>query len=89
MQIIKVSQIDLMGKDVYQASSYPNSGCFLVAGEVYNFYFVNGTSVYAVPTNMASFQEIEEQKNTNLSNDFILELIAVSQNPEIIIGLKK
>lgn len=87
MKVIKIKSISLGDKDQFQASSYPEAGCFMVQENIFNIFFINKGQVWSMPIEYIPIEEAKEQEG--LTNDFILELIAVSQNPEIIIGLKK
>lgn len=88
MKAIEIKKISLGDKDAYSSMSYPEAGCFEVQENSYNLFFVNKGSVYTIPFDFLMVaKEIKDQEHP--ANDFILELIAISQNPELIIGLRK
>jgi hypothetical protein len=91
-KVIEINEISLPDKNLFDRTSYPDSGCYHVEQDKGNYFFVDSSTVWSVPAYAVIETLIEERDEQPHKDDSIknaLQVIAVALKPELIIELQK
>jgi len=93
---IKITDIDLSGKNMLDAKSYPGPGFYSVLGSL---YFVGSISVYSMGcfspeavTHITSIENLPTPtpvSNGGVSEETLLKALAIAQTPSLAVELFK